>query len=519
MASFPGVASPPPKADGAAQVASPQQAAAGAGAGPVVTATTGPESLLNFNIALDVALLDQVLTAFLVDGQMQLQQLVVGFQNHPQSWMRVSTILEKSTNPHTRMLALNVLENAIKVRWNVLPPQQREGIKTYMVNLVIKLSSDAKTLKEQRMFINKANKVLVEVVKHEWPHRWPNFIKELVMSAKTSQTLCTNNMNILLLLSEEIFDFSAGQMTSTKMAEMKKNLNTEFTQIYGLCEFILEHSQDPQLLSTTLKTVLRFLHWVPVGYIFETKLIGTLALKFFPVAQFQNDTLACLTEIGSLDLKEHPQYNQKFVQLFVIVTGNCAKLLTAETDVGKAFAGGDPNIQRFVRQLALFITGYLKSHLHLLEAGDDNVKKALVASLSHLLRLSKVDDTIVFKICLEYWSTLVMDLYKSATMQPGFGAGLNLGGLTAGNKAPLSPRMQLYAECLSHLRRVMIQKMAKPEEVLIVEDEHGQIVRETLKDTDSVTLYKNMRECLIYLTNLDTNDTRDIMLHTLQTDG
>jgi exportin-1 len=35
----------------------------------------------------------------------------------------------------------------------------------------------------------------------------------------------------------------------------------------------------------------------------------------------------------------------------------------------------------------------------------------------------------------------------------------------------------------------MIAKMAKPEEVLIVEDENGQIIREPMKDTDSIVLY------------------------------
>ncbi len=41
-----------------------------------------------------------------------------------------------------------------------------------------------------------------QVVKQEWPARWPNFIKELVGSSKpkVNPTLCANNMNILLLL-------------------------------------------------------------------------------------------------------------------------------------------------------------------------------------------------------------------------------------------------------------------------------------------------------------------------------
>ncbi len=93
-------------------------------------------------------------------------------------------------------------------------------------------------------------------------------------------------------------------MTTSKVLEMKQNLNGEFTLIYTLCDYILANSQDVNLLNTTLRTLLRFLHWIPVGFIFETKLMPTLALKFFPVTQFQNDTLQCLAEIGALTGKE-----------------------------------------------------------------------------------------------------------------------------------------------------------------------------------------------------------------------
>jgi exportin-1 len=63
--------------------------------------------------------------------------------------------------------------------------------------------------------------------------------------------------------------------------------------------------------------------------------------------------------------------------------------------------------------------------------------------------------------------------------------------------------------------------MPKPEEVLIVEDDNGEIVRETMKDTDAITLYKSMRETLVILTHLDPEDTQNIMLEKLaaQVDG
>jgi exportin-1 len=58
--------------------------------------------------------------------------------------------------------------------------------------------------------------------------------------------------------------------------------------------------------------------------------------------------------------------------------------------------------------------------------------------------------------------------------------------------------------------------MARPEEVLVVENEHGEVVREFMKDTDSINLYKNMRETLVYLTHLDYVDTERIMSEKLQ---
>ena len=84
----------------------------------------------------------------------------------------------------------------------------------------------------------------------------------------------------------------------------------------------------------------------------------------------------------------------------------------------------------------------------------------------------------------------------------------------------------------------MISRMAKPEEVLVVENEQGEVVREFMKDTDAINMYKSMREtlgkpscagplppsmcvCVVYLTHLDYADTERIMTEKLykQMDG
>lgn len=82
-------------------------------------------------------------------------------------------------------------------------------------------------------------------------------------------------------------------------------------------------------------------------------------------------------------------------------------------------------------------------------------------------------------------------------------------------------RKHKYEEVLSSLRTVMIEKMVRPEEVLIVENEEGEIIREFVKESDTIQLYKTIRECLVYLTHLDVIDTENIMIEKLakQVDG
>lgn len=49
----------------------------------------------------------------------------------------------------------------------------------------------------------------------------------------------------------------------------------------------------------------------------------------------------------------------------------------------------------------------------------------------------------------------------------------------------------------------------------MVENDEGEIVREFMKDCDTITLYKSMRECLVYLTHLDVQDSEIIMSNKL----
>lgn len=400
-------------------------------------------------------------------------------------------------------------------RWKVLPTEQREGIKNYIVGKVIQVSSDETLASSERFFLGKLNLTLVQILKQEWPHNWSSFIPDLVGSSKTSEVLCENNMHILKLLSEEIFDFSRDQMITQKVKTMKESLNSEFVAIYQLCEFILEHSQRPSLLKITLQTLQRFLTWIPLGFIFQTNLVDTMLNKFFPEPMFRNDTLDCLTEIGGLaDLE--PEYDEVFRKLFVGFLSQLGRIFSPETDLTGPFESGSEDDCLFIQKLALFFTGFIKPHLKALETPE--TQQSLIAGLYYLVRVSEVDDVEIFRICLEAWQLLAHDLFQSENeyKRPDvMVSALNLGTGGGGGLPGSNGRKYIYGPVLTSVRQVMIAKMAKPEEVLIVEDENGDIVRETTKDTDVIAQYKTMRETLVYLTHLNCDDTESIMLSKL----
>jgi exportin-1 len=482
------------------------------------------QQLMDFTKPFDVNVLDQVVEAMFNPSNPQrpvANRVLMALQEHQDMWTRVDAILEQAQNPNTRFFGLQVMEDTIKFRWRSLPAEQRDGIKNYIVGKVISLSSDDATMQRERVFLRKLNLVLVQILKQEWPANWPNFITELVQASKTSEILCENNMVILKLLSEEVFEFSKDQMTTAKIKVMKESLNSEFKQIFSLCEFILDNSQKPQLLSVTLQTLLRFLQWIPLGYVFETKLINNLLVKFFPVPTFRNDALQCLTEIGSLSKEDigGEQYEPVFQQLYNTFMNQLVTVLPPDTDLVSAFENGTSEEEEFIKRLALFFTGFFKAHLTILELPEN--QNALMQGFTYLVKISEVDDEQVFKICLDYYHLVTQDLYQSECqgITQGRKSILNLGG-GFGQPAQMG-RKNLYSRALTRVRLVMIQKMVRPEEVLIKEDENGEIVKETTKDTEVLAQYKTMRETLVFLTHLDYEDAENIMLEKLamQVDG
>ncbi|OBT83509.1 hypothetical protein VE02_06876 [Pseudogymnoascus sp. 03VT05] len=483
-------------------------------------------------MALSIAELDATVRTFYEgrgEQQKAAQATMNQFKEDQDAWLLVDKILQEATYPQTKYLGLQVLDNVIMTRWKVLPKEQCQGIRNFVVNYIIQCSSSEESLKTQRTLLNKLNLVLVSILKQEWPHNWPTFINEIVSSCRTSLSICENNMSILRLLSEEVFDYSADAMTSTKTKNLKSTMCLEFSSIFSLCNEVLTTANQPSLIKATLETLLRFFNWIPLGYIFETPIIDTLRTRFLKTPEFRNITLKGLTEIGGLKTDGHGLYDEKQVQMFTEVLTTISEIIPLSLDLKSTYNSSNSKDQEFIQNLALFLCNFFSVHLNLIENLPN--RDFLTHAHFYLIRISQIDDREIFKICLEYWTKLVQELYEEMQSLPitdvnplvnmGVGGLSNGGALNPNVLANYPLRKHKYNEVLSNLRTVMIEKMVRPEEVLIVENDEGEIVREFVKESDTIQLYKTTRECLVYLTHLDVVDTETIMTEKLsrQVDG
>lgn len=486
------------------------------------------ESVLDFSKELDVKLFDQVVTTFYSGSgvdQQKAQQVLNQFQENPDSWKTSDAILSNSSNSQSKYIALSCLDKLILYRWKLIPENERVGIRNFIVNMIISLCDDDTVFETDKALINKIDLTLVQILKQEWPHNWPEFIPEIILSSRSSFNVCENNMVILKLLNEEVFDYSDEQLTQAKIKTLKLSMKAEFEEIFKLCYEVLDKANKPSLVIATLNCLLKYVHWIPKNYIFDTNLLNLLGSKFLPV-NTRSITLKCLIEISSLSASE---YERKCLEFFKNSMDQIFQIIPPDTNLKKSYNHASTDDQSFLQDLAMFLCTFLSNNLSLLEQND--LGDLLNNSLYYLIELSRIEERELFKTCLDYWAQFVRELYGeiqilpqqelTPLMQLNYAPNLRSGVINGGGapdpailaKFPL--RQHKYKPILSKLRLVIIENMVRPEEVLIVENDEGEIVREFVKESDTIQLYKSMREVLVYLTHLDVVDTEQIMIDKL----
>lgn len=151
--------------------------------------------------------------------------------------------------------------------------------------------------------------------------------------------------------------------------------------------------------------------------------------------------------------------------------------------------------------------------------------------LNYLVQMSSIEEEELFRICLDFWHFLSYNIMIKTKGESYFSTDPNaqnnifqnynltalkqgivptpqsaaIGGFNFGLSLLNSSFMhtQVYGKILDEVRVMAIDKMAKPKEVLVTQDEFGEVIEEVFDDIEANAIYETMREMLIYLTNID----------------
>jgi exportin-1 len=430
---------------------------------------------------------------------------LTALKDRPDMFNKVEDIISSNVSSHTKFFALKILEDVCRFKWGSIQKEQRKGICNFVCDTIIKFATDETTFIKERIFLNKLNIILVQIVKHDWPNKWPTFISDIIKASQGSETLCENSIMIFKLLSEEIYHFSKDQLGQAKMNSLKSSLCTEFLLIHDLCYYVMGNSRKNSLLNSSLLTLHSYLGWLPPLYIIDSG-ISQILQQFFIDPAFRNNALYCLNEICLIDVKDG--FDSYFVQFYTTFTQSLnSKIIHHNTDIQMAYSDGTKDDHIFIQNLALFFTQFLNFHISSLERQVEH-HDVLLNGMEILMKLTLVNDIEIFKICLDFWRKFSYELY--------------IKGIVSGS---VNNWRVFYNNVIHAIRVILIQRMAKPEEIFITVDDNGLLVREVFSNLsdnlDILVRHNSMKETLKYLTYLDFKETHQIMIEkiTLQING
>jgi len=146
-------------------------------------------------------------------------------------------LVASSESPVVRHFGLKILEDVVKARWNTMVGEEKVFIKDSLMKL---MSNGTGHLTVEHLFIKDAlARIVVELVKREWPQQWPTLLQELDTLCRQGETQTELVMFVLLRLVEDVALLQTLEQTQRRKeiySELTANMEHIFAFLLGLLE-------------------------------------------------------------------------------------------------------------------------------------------------------------------------------------------------------------------------------------------------------------------------------------------
>ncbi|KAI8059465.1 CRM1 C terminal-domain-containing protein [Gongronella butleri] len=335
----------------------------------------------------DAQLFDRIVDAFYTgsdDTRTKAQQVLTAFGNQPDAWQSVATILDASTSANAKYLGLRILEQFVLVRWYTVPVSTRLEIRNYLVQQVIRHASAGTAAP---LVLGKLNVLLVQILKKDWLHHWPEFIPELVAASPTSLALCENNLRLIAMFCQDVFEKE--DVIVAKQRKMRARMMDQAPMLLDLCTQVLTSPTVPPSLSrTALATVAKLVPFIDTSAV--PTILKHIALWGTKSHAHRHLVVECHAEIIARD---------ELPPAIIPDMANSVLSLLSQA-IGPSLDDMDAEDQACVQQGALFLTSVMTKPLEMPVDLKTQCHRAMLA-------VSGLESEPLWVVCLEYWEKMV----------------------------------------------------------------------------------------------------------------
>ncbi|XP_053405652.1 exportin-5-like [Mercenaria mercenaria] len=192
--------------------------------------------------------------------------------------------LSERVHPHIiRHFGLQLLQHVIRYRWTKLTVEEKDLLKASSLTLIEKGTSGI--LEEQPHIKDAVSRIVVEILKHDWPNLWPSLMPDLYRLCLQGPTQTELVLKVFLRLVEDIIIFQ--NMQHQRRRELVNALNVNAGELIELFLNLLEeHTKKGDTLMNsgseesrkiaqchlkvseeTLMTLNGYVDWVPMSHV------------------------------------------------------------------------------------------------------------------------------------------------------------------------------------------------------------------------------------------------------------
>nr|XP_056708505.1 exportin-5 [Euleptes europaea] len=190
-------------------------------------------------------------------------------------------LAEKTQTAIVRHFGLQILEHVVKFRWNNMGRLEKVYLKNNVMGLI---STGTQNILEEESHIKDVlSRIVVEMIKREWPQHWPDMLKELDALSKQGETQTELVMFILLRLAEDVVTFQT--LPAQRRRDIQQTLTQNMEKIFSFLLNTLQQnvnkyrrmktdgSQEPKAQANcrvgiaALNTLAGYIDWVAMSHI------------------------------------------------------------------------------------------------------------------------------------------------------------------------------------------------------------------------------------------------------------